>query len=81
MFFVNIVNKLFKNKQGIIIVSIILGLGIASLFKQTCIGDGCVIIKTLPSSEIQEKTYRFDDKCYKYEAYSSKCKKDTIKIN
>ena len=79
--FSNIVNKLFKNDQGIILVSIILGLGIASLFKQTCIGNGCVIIKSLPSSNIQQKTYRFDDKCYKYNAYSSKCNKNTIKVN
>jgi len=80
MFFSNIVNRLFKNDKGIMIVSIILGLGIASLFKKTCVGDGCIIIKTLPVSDIQEKTYRFDNKCYKYDAYSSKCKKSAIKI-
>jgi len=71
-------NRLFKSKEGIIITSIILGLGLASLFKQTCVGKGCVIVKTLPPDEIQSNIYRFDEKCYKYKAHSSKCEENSI---
>jgi hypothetical protein len=76
----NIINKLFKNKNGIIVVSIILGLGLASIFKKTCVGDGCIIIKSLPPDEVQANTYRHDDKCYKYKAHSSKCTDNDVSV-
>ena len=78
--FSGIVNRLFKSKEGIIITSIILGFGLASLFKQTCVGKGCVIVKTLPPDEIQSNIYRFDDKCFKYKAHPSKCNENSIEI-
>ena len=75
----NLMKKLFNDKYGKIIVSIILGLGIASLFKKTCVGEGCVIIKSVSPEIIQKNTYRYDDKCYKYKAYDSKCDDDDKK--
>jgi hypothetical protein len=71
--FSNIIDNLFKTNRGKIIVSIVLGLGLASLFKKTCVGDGCIVIKSLPPDKIQGNTYRHDEKCYKYKAHSSKC--------
>ena len=78
--FSNIINNLFKTDKGKILVSIILGIGLASLFKKTCIGDGCIIIKTLSPDVIQMNTYRHDDKCYKYKAKSAKCTDNNISV-
>jgi len=78
--FSNIINNLFKTDKGKILVSIILGIGLASLFKKTCIGDGCIIIKTLSPDVIQMNTYRHDEKCYKYKAKSAKCTDNNISV-
>jgi hypothetical protein len=78
--FSNIIDNLFNTNRGKIIVSIILGLGIASLFKKTCVGDGCIVIKSLSPDMIQANTYRHDDKCYKYKAHSSKCSDKNIPV-
>ena len=42
-----IVDRLFKNKSGMILISIIWGLGLAALFKKVCKGRNCVIVKVL----------------------------------
>lgn len=62
----NTITDLFKSKQGKIIVSIILGLGLASLFRQVCKGSHCIIVKGPNSDEINMNYYKIDDECYKY---------------
>ena len=39
------IEKLFKSKGGIKIFSIILGLGIAGLFKMSCDSRSCIVYK------------------------------------
>lgn len=67
----NVVNRVMDNSLGSIIISIILGFGLACLFKQTCTGDQCIIIKS-PTIDTT-KIYGFDNKCYKYKSAASKC--------
>lgn len=67
----NVVNRVMDNSLGSIIISIILGFGLACLFKQTCTGDQCIIIKS-PSIDTT-KIYGFDKKCYTYKSAASKC--------
>ena len=40
--------KMASNDLGKIIISCILGLGLASLFKKICVDDNCLIIKSPP---------------------------------
>lgn len=65
--------KLMENESIAIIVSIILGLGLASLFRQACKGNSCVIAKGPNVKEISKKVYKIDEKCYKYHPYATKC--------
>ena len=68
--------KLLKTRFGQILISIILGLGLASLFRKVCRDNNCLIIKSPPVNEIQDKIFRFEEKCYVYEPKSSKCTPD-----
>ena len=67
----NVVERIMNNSLGSIIISIILGFGLACLFRQTCVGDQCIIIKS-PAVDTT-KIYGFDNKCYKYKSVVSKC--------
>lgn len=69
--------ELFKTNIGSIIVSFILGLALASLFKRTCSDGKCVVIKGPPLKQIEGKVFAFDNKCYKYKAEASSCSKKT----
>lgn len=66
--------ELFNSKIGSIIISIVLALALASLFKRTCSDGQCVIIKGPPLKQVEGKIFSFDNKCYKYKAEASSCK-------
>jgi hypothetical protein len=59
------INKLLNTDQGAIIISIILGLGLASLFRNICKDGRCIIYKS-DVKEIQKNYYKLDDSCFKY---------------
>jgi len=75
-------DKFVHSHTGKIIMSIILGIGLATFFRSACKGKNCRVIGAPPMEEIDDQTYRFDDKCYKIERNAVKCdiNKRTVKI-
>lgn len=67
------INNLLKNEMGTILVSIILGLGLASMFRKVCKNGRCVIIKGPKLSDINKTTYQIDEDCYNYKPISTNC--------
>lgn len=65
--------KLLNSSLGKIIISILLGIGLASLFRQACNSKYCIDFKGPIISEIDGKIQKFDSDCYKYELVSAKC--------
>ena len=65
--------RLLNTKVGIIFISIMLGLGLAVLFRSACNGKDCLDFKGPSFNVINGKTYQFGDSCYKYHAMSSNC--------
>lgn len=70
------VADLLKSEPGSIIISIILGLGLAALFRKACNDNKCIVIKG-PSSQETQKVYRIRDECYKYDPVMVDCATDT----
>lgn len=66
--------KVFNNEFGIVFVSVVLGLALASLFRKTCRENNCIIIKGPPIKDIENKIFGFDNKCYTYKAEATSCK-------
>jgi len=71
--------KIVKNDTGKIIISAILGLGLASLFKKVCVDDKCLIIKSPPN--IKDSIFGHNNKCYKYNPEITSCKKKKVRFN
>ena len=69
------ISNLLSTREGKIILSIIWGLGLSALFRRACKGRTCIIIKGPKPDEMHNKIYKFDNKCYKYTAVNTKCKK------
>jgi hypothetical protein len=65
---------IFKNKNIQVIISILWGFGLAMLFRRSCKGRNCIIIKGPKSEEMDNKVFRHDNKCYKYTAETTTCK-------
>jgi hypothetical protein len=66
-------SKFLHSESGKYILSIILGIGLASLFRASCKGKKCLVYHAPPLDEIDDKTYKFGDKCYKFVSKSEKC--------
>ncbi len=67
------IGKILESYIGRIVISAILGFGLAALFRRVCEGNNCIIIKSPPRSEIEGKVFSFNQKCYNYKAESTKC--------
>jgi len=65
--------KFVKSNSGKYIMSIILGIGLATIFRSVCKGKECYLHKAPPLDEINDKIYKFDGKCYKFESVNKKC--------
>jgi hypothetical protein len=62
-----------KSYIGRIIISIIWGFGLATLFRKSCKGKRCIILKAPLPDEIKKNIYKFNKKCYKFTPNNIKC--------
>ena len=68
-------SKFLHTTTGRIILSIILGFGLASLFRQVCKGKNCYVFKAPSLEETKNQTFKYDGKCYSYNQIQVKCDK------
>lgn len=67
------ITDLLESYMGKVIISIILGLGLATIFKKVCKDNQCVIIKGPSLNDVNKYYYKVDDNCYKYTPQVTKC--------
>ena len=65
--------RFVQTAAGRILMSIVLGVGLASLFKASCKGRNCVVMQAPKLEELKDKIYKVDDKCYKFKPTQTKC--------
>lgn len=69
--------KFVHTETGKIIMSILLGLGLASLFRAVCEKKNCMVFHAPPLNDLKDKIYQGDDgKCIKYNPVATKCNKE-----
>ena len=56
------IKKMLESKTGIIIFSVILGLGLSTIFKSCCDSNNCIVYKG-PDFETK-KIIKYNRKCY-----------------
>ncbi len=69
--------RLLYTDLGRIFISIILGLGMATLFRKVCTDKSCIRFNGPIISDLEDKIYKHGEKCYKYSTRTDKC--DTTK--
>lgn len=67
------ITDLLESKAGQIIISVILGLGLATIFRKACKDNSCVVVKGPPLKDVDKYYYKLEDDCYKYTPYATKC--------
>ena len=64
--------RLIYSPFGRIIISIVLGLGLATLFRRVCKERDCMVFKAPELDKINDQIFKFAGKCYKFRIYYGK---------
>ena len=65
--------RLIYGAPGKIIIWIILGLGLATLFRKVCKDRDCIIFRAPDIKKIQNQIFKFEGKCYKFSEEIERC--------
>ena len=68
-------SKFVHTQTGKYVMSMILGFGIASLFKIVCKDKSCLVYMAPPTLD-KTDIYKFNDKCYQFNNVSTTCNKN-----
>jgi hypothetical protein len=76
------VKRLLNTELGRFFVSVMLGIGLATLFRKACTDKNCIVFNGPVIDEVDGKTYKFGEFCYQYKLIPSKCDptKKTVEI-
>lgn len=74
------IRRLLYNPYSNIIISILLGFGLATLFRRSCSVRGCYVFKGPPMDKIEGQTFQMNDKCYTFDYNHKSCKNTNAKI-
>ena len=74
MFNLNLdIKNILQNNVVKIIISIVWGLGLATLFQRICKERNCIIMKGPNPNTIKNQMFKYNNKCYIYHPELSKC--------
>ena len=68
--------RLIYSIPGKIIISLLLGLGLATLFRKSCKERSCLVFKAAPLDKIKGQIFKFGDKCYTFSEKAESCNTD-----
>jgi hypothetical protein len=65
--------KTIHTTNGQYIISFILGIGFASLFRKVCKERNCIVFKAPDFDEVTKNVYTYGNKCYSFNKNSVPC--------
>ena len=67
------IRRLIYTPAGNIMISILLGLGLATLFRKSCKNRNCLVFQAPSIDKIKNQVFKFDGKCYTFDEKDEKC--------
>ncbi len=67
------IKQILNSDTGKTIISVLLGFGVACLFHKVCKDKDCIHFSGPVISNIENKIFQHDNKCYTYKAKAVKC--------
>jgi hypothetical protein len=68
--------RILNSDRGRSVLSILLGLGLATLFRKACDSKNCLVFRAPTLNNISNHIFGHNNKCFKYEEKSSTCNND-----
>ena len=67
------IRRLIYSDIGKYVISILLGLGIATLFRRACKDRSCLVFRGASINKVKDQIFKFGDKCYIFKEHGEKC--------
>ena len=67
--------RLINSEGGKYIISIILGIGLSTLFRSACKERNCMVFRAVRPDKVENKIFKMGEQCYKYTTKSMECGK------
>lgn len=67
------IHRLLYSKYSKLILSILIGFGLATMFRKECKDDSCLQQKGPSIEQIKDKIFKHDNNCYTLSYSSEKC--------
>lgn len=68
-----IIDRLFYNESGQILISIVFGVALAFMFRKVCKGEHCIVIHPPPLEDVEKYVYKTNGICYRYTPRVTEC--------
>ena len=65
--------RLFESRVGCVVLSLLIGCGLAAMFRPVCRSGACVVMRAPPLPATQGRVFRIDDNCFRYERRATAC--------
>jgi len=72
---------LIQTEVGKVLVSVILGLGLATLFRKSCKHKNCLVFVPPEMDTLKDDVYSYNGKCYKYQQRSVSCDPTKVRVS
>ena len=70
------IRRLIYSDVGRIFLSILLALGLATIFRRSCTSDDCIVRKVPSRYDMHDTVYKDDADCYRVKLRESECRGD-----
>jgi len=69
-----------KHKNVHLLISCIIGFGLAAILRPMCKGPDCVILRGPPVSQMREAVFQIGEKCHEFKPKATACPTDGTKV-
>ena len=70
------IKRLIHGKFSRYIISAIIGIGLATLFRKACNSRNCLVFKAPNIEKIKNQIFKYNDKCYTFNEQVGSCDKN-----
>ena len=67
------IRRLIYGKYSPYLISIVLGVGLSCMFRRVCKERNCLVYRAPPLDKIENKIYKYNDKCYNFTHGAQSC--------
>jgi hypothetical protein len=68
-----LIKKMVRSSYGQVVMAVLLGFGLSTLFRKSCKEGECLDFKGPPLDKVNDHVFKFDTKCYKFTSVPATC--------